>query len=562
MDSPYANQSSDAYSDNMAIQTENKLIYRKNWNEKHNLVLAALWYTGASESSGYSSTISGVASSGMSDPVTGGTMTYSTSGLNSSISSSDSKSRTARGSLNANYTLLDRYTFSSNVNYEGRSSLGKANRWGFFPSVGFAWHLESEPFMENTKDWMNDCKIRASFGQSGDAPGGLSYMGTYSSLGKVIDNAAIAPKTIELDKLKWQTKNEYDLGLESSFLDNRLSTTLDWYYSLADNLLQTNVSIPTTVGYNGSTIKYYNSGSISNKGLEFRIDYDVLNKGDWKVSTTFNVSRNINKIEKLPNNLASTSFTVSNGNYAQKLVPGTPVGSFFGFKYKGVYQNTEQTYAQDAEGNVMRDYSGKAIVMKNNGITCFPGDAQYEDINHDGNIDGNDVVYLGNCMPIVTGGGGFTVKYKSLSLQTFFHYRLGQKVINAARMNSENMYDADNQSTAVLRRWRNEGDNTDIPRALWKYGYNWLGSDRFVENCSFVRLKTISLSYNLPKKLCRRVHANAMNVFITGYDLFTFTNYNGQDPEVNLPSRITDLATDNSQTPRSRRFSTGLTVNF
>jgi hypothetical protein len=210
----------------------------------------------------------------------------------------------------------------------------------------------------------------------------------------------------------------------------------------------------------------------------------------------------------------------------------------------------------------MRDFNGNPIVMKNNGYTCFPGDAKYKDINNDGNIDASDVVYLGNCMPLVTGGGGFNIKYKGLNLTTFIHYRLGQKIINAARMQSENMYDSDNQSTAVLRRWRKPGDDTDIPRALWGYGYNWLGSDRFVEECSFLRLKTLSLSYNLPKDFCKRLHTSSINVFVTGYDLFTLSNYNGQDPEVNLPSGVKELAYDNSQTPRSRRFSTGFTVNF
>jgi len=114
----------------------------------------------------------------------------------------------------------------------------------------------------------------------------------------------------------------------------------------------------------------------------------------------------------------------------------------------------------------------------------------------------------------------------------------------------------------VLRRWRNEGDDTDIPRALWNYGYNYLGSDRFVEDCSFLRLKTLSLSYNLPKSFCKSIGLTSANVFVTGYDLFTFSDYTGQDPEVTLPSKVTEQAEDNSQTPRSRRVSMGITVNF
>jgi hypothetical protein len=129
-------------------------------------------------------------------------------------------------------------------------------------------------------------------------------------------------------------------------------------------------------------------------------------------------------------------------------------------------------------------------------------------------------------------------------------------------MNNEAMYNTDNQSKAVLRRWRNEGDDTDIPRALYNYGFNYLGSDRFVEDCSFVRLKTLSLSYKLPKKICEKFYAAGLNVFVTGYDLFTFTSYKGQDPEVTLPSKLTDLAKDESTTPRSRRFAAGITLTF
>ncbi|MGN1264123.1 MAG: SusC/RagA family TonB-linked outer membrane protein, partial [Prevotella sp.] len=220
------------------------------------------------------------------------------------------------------------------------------------------------------------------------------------------------------------------------------------------------------------------------------------------------------------------------------------------------------TYAKDAEGNIMYNMTGEPIVMKNGTYTCYPGDAKYEDINHDGKIDQNDIVYIGNSSPMLTGGGGFNLKYQNLSLTVFLNYRLGQKIINTARMNAESMYGTDNQSTAVLRRWRNEGDQTGIPRALYKYGLNYLGSDRFVEDCSYVRLQTLSLSYNLPKKFVKKIGLNSANVFFTGYDLLTFTDYNGQDPEVTLPSNVTDIAQDQAQTPRSKRICMGVNINF
>ena len=173
----------------------------------------------------------------------------------------------------------------------------------------------------------------------------------------------------------------------------------------------------------------------------------------------------------------------------------------------------------------------------------------------------NVIVYLGNANPKFFGGGGFQVRWKQLTLTTFFYGRYGQKVINGARINLENMRGKNNQSTAVLHRWRAEGDQTDIPRALYGMGYNYLGSDRFVEDASFLRLKTLSLSYNLPKKWLKSLGINKLNVFATGYDLFTWTSYKGQDPEVKMPSP-TSLVKDSSTTPVSKRYAFGINLDF
>ena len=550
----FANQSYDGYSNNLALQTENKFLFRKNWNDKHSIVATALWRTSQSTSSNYYTIIYGAPSSSMSDPVTGGTIYEMYSG--------DSEVRTLSGVGNFNYTFLNRYTFNATFNYEGKSSLGKDNRWGLFPSYGFAWHLGDEAFMEKL-DWLDEFKVRASYGESGQSPSGTApYIGTYTSLGQYINNSSVAPSTMQLNKLKWESSRESDIGVDISAINRKISLTFDYYYKYTKDLLQKNITIPTSVGYNSSMIAWFTAGELSNRGWEFRIDYEVFKSKDWQLSLNYNISRNENQIEKLPVNLTQENYSFGNGNYGQKNVIGTPSGSFFGFRYAGVYQTAEDTYARDEDGNIMTDLNRKPIVMKNGTYTCFPGDAKYEDINHDGIIDENDIVYLGNCMPTVSGGAGFVLKYKRFSLTTFFHYRLGQKVINQARMDSESMYGTNNQSKAVLKRWRNPGDDTDIPRALWNYGYNYLGSDRFVEDCSYIRLKTVSLNYSFPKEFCTRLRTNSISAFITGYDLFTWTKYTGQDPEVSLPGKVTDLAKDNAQTPRSMRVSAGVNINF
>lgn len=560
-DNTYANQASDAYTNTFSLQTENKLMYTNEWlDKKHQLTATVLWRTAQNRSSNYSAVRYNVASSSISDPGSGG-------GALLSQGSGTSEGRTLSGIGSIVYTFLDRYTINGTANYEGKSSLGKDNRWGFFPSIGASWQVADEPFMKWSNEWLSQWKIRASYGMSGNAPSGTSpYVGTYASIGTYMDASAITANKMQLNKLKWETSTEFDIGTDITLWDGKLTATFDYYRKKTKDLLQRNYSVPSYVGYAPSSgvvkLNWFNSGRLENEGWEFRIDYNVLKTKDWNFSVNWNVNRNINTIIELPENQATEEYTFNNGEYAKRIIAGTAVGSFFGYRYKGVYQNTEDTYGKDAEGNIMYDLQGKPIVMTNGTYVCYPGDAKYEDINHDGKIDKNDIVYLGNSNPIISGGGGFTLKYKSLTMTVFMHYRLGQKIINSARMNAESMRGSDNQSTAVLRRWRNEGDDTDIPRALWGWGFNYLGSDRFVENCSFLRLKTLSLSYSFPKKFCKSLGMNSVSMFLTGYDLFTFSSYTGQDPEVTLPSGITDLAMDSSQTPRSRRFSLGLTLNF
>ena len=552
----FANQAKNAYTNNFSLQTELKGMYTNSWNDKlHQLTATALWRTQQSRSSNSEATRYNVASSSLADPASG-------SGMLLSQNSGISEVRKLSGIGSVVYTLLDRYTINGTVNYEGNSSIGRDNRWGFFPSVGLSWQFADEPFMKWSKDVLTELKIRGSFGQSGNTPGGTSpYVGTYTSLGSYMDGNAISANSMQLNKLKWERSTEWNFGFDFNLWDGKLTGSFDYYNKKTVDLLQKKFYIPGSTGYTDNYLAYYNAGSLRNKGIEFRTDWQAIQTKDWQLKVNFNISRNENEIISMPG-YQEENYTMGNGNYATRIVSGTSVGSFFGYKYLGVYQNTEDTYAKDADGNVMVDLQGKPIIMSNGSYRCYPGDAKYADINNDGKIDKNDIVYIGNSNPMLSGGGGFNLRYKDWSLTVFMHYRLGQKIVNRARMNAESMYSSDNQSTAVLRRWRNEGDDTDIPRALWKYGYNYLGSDRFVEDCSFLRLKTLSLSYNLPKAFCKHIGLNSANVFVTGYDLFTITDYTGQDPEVTLPSSVTALAEDNSQTPRSRRVSMGITINF
>ena len=336
----------------------------------------------------------------------------------------------------------------------------------------------------------------------------------------------------------------------------------EYYIKTTHDLLQQNMKIQSTTGY--STIPWFNDGSIQNKGWELYLrGNSVVKIGDFRVNLDFNISRNRNKIMELPSNKNFTNYdNVSNGKYATSVQIGNPLGSFYGYQFLGVYQNEEQTIARDGAGQYISDLSGNPVYMKVRDYQMRPGDAIYADINHDGVIDEYDIVYLGNAMPTLNGGFGLTLRYGNLRLKPFFQFRTGQSLINRMRINSESMYGKNNQSQAVLKRWRHEGDDTDIPRALWQTGYNYLGSDRFVEDASFVRLKNITLSYSLPKSWLRKLGFTRCDVYITGYDLFTWTKYTGQDPEVSPKTGLHELTEDNSATPRQKRLAIGLTIDF
>ncbi len=554
----YANRSVESSSNSFGIQLYNKLLYIATIAEKHNIVMTAISRVDSSNSSSSSEVTYGNASIHLADPIVGSVVASSGSG--------DSENRKVQFTQSLNYTYDNRYVVQASLTEEGNSSMGKNQRFGTFPSFGASWNVDREHWFDDA-DWLTTGKLRAALGWSGNAPtSGYSYLGAYSTLGTYGNLSAVSPSRMQLDQLKWESSREWDLGFDIRIMD-RYAMTIDYYDKYTKDCLMKDVAIPSTTGY--SKLKYMNSGEMSNKGYEVRFDIDVVKTKMWNAKFSVNTSRNINKIEKLPKNWVAENYSFGNGSYAVRIVEGDPIGSFYGYKYKGVYQNTEDTYAHDSKGSLMRDFNGDVVTMRNGTVRVYPGDAKYEDVNHDGVIDEKDIVYLGNSNPIFVGGGNLNVRYGNtksnfgqFSFTANCNLRLGQKVINSARMDLENMRGASNQSTAVLRRWRKEGDNTDIPRALYGMGYNYLGSDRFVEKASFCRIKTLSLSWAMPKKWMDRAMLQSCTFFVTGYDLFTITKYSGQNPEVALPSSPTKLVKDGSQTPVTKRFACGVTVNF
>lgn len=548
------NKAEDNMSDKISINISNKLIYSQQFKEAHKMIVTMMCNTTDYSNNSYSSGVSGLGSEGLADPTGGGKIT--------SMGSGASRNRTVGFVVNGHYNYKERYLFNAGYRWDGNSRMGSSSRWGGFPSLTLSWNLHNENFLKSIEK-INEIKIRGSWGKSGNSPSSsYPYIGTFNPEGTYVDKGAIGPEQIQLNNLKWEMTTQKNLGVDLNFFNYKLGVTIDIYDKVTDDLLQKDVDVPTSTGF--SKVNYYNSGKAKNYGWEFRVDLkNIVQLKDFSLSANFNISRNRNKILELPSNKNFTNYdNVSNGKYATSVQTGNPLGSFYGYQFLGVYQNEEQTIARDASGNHITDLSGSPVYMKVRDYQMRPGDAIYADINHDGVIDEYDIVYLGNAMPILNGGFGFTFRYGNLRLKPFFQFRTGQSLINRMRINSESMYGKNNQSQAVLKRWRHEGDDTDIPRALWQTGYNYLGSDRFVEDASFLRLKNITLSYSLPKNWLRKVGFTKCDVYVTGYDLFTWTKYTGQDPEVSPKTGLHELTEDNSATPRQRRMAIGLSIDF
>ena len=422
--------------------------------------------------------------------------------------------------------------------------------------------------------------IRPGWGIVGRQPGGEGlFYSKYANGAGYLGEGSTYPQNIQLKKLKWEQKETYNLGTDFGFFNDRITGNVEVYWQYTTDLLMEKRGIPTSSGY--PTLAYQNVGKMENIGWEFNLNGNRiirLGKFSFDFNTTFANNRNqITEMDETCLASLNQEFNRSNGSYLSRVELNTALGSIYGFRYKGVYQYSQYS-PEEIKGvsgpnaPVVRDKDGSVILDENNmtkpmmfcaGSVNYEfkgGDAIYEDINHDGQINELDIVYLGSSLPKITGGFGFKLNYGRWMLNNQFNFRYGNKIINAARMNVEKMYDNNNQSRAVNWRWRVEGDITTIPRALRNTGYNWLGSDRFVEDGSFIRLNYTQLSYSFDPKTLKRWGLTQLSLYLSANNLFCLTKYSGADPEVGYGSM--GVVTDNAQTPRAKSFTAGLTIQF
>lgn len=533
----------------------------------------------------------------------------------SNMSTSNGEWRSMAGVFSTHLSYKGRYNADFTVRADGTTRFGDNNKWGYFPGMSVRWNISDEPWMKWSRKVLSMLAFRPSWGVNGRTPSSeyLQYA-KYAAGSQYGNGNTLLPSTrvdgLQLSDLKWEKTTSWNLGANLGLFDDMIEADFNYYYKKTKDLLNPGVAISSQTGY--TTLAWKNIGSMENKGWEFNITAKKFIKaGKFSMDASFNVAQNFNKITEMDqtvlDGINEDWSADSRGKYFKRIQVGNALGSIFGLRHKGVYQYSydylenlrRQGYVMEGnekimirnnndlvdylnnrflpagktapialnrDGKVITGADGKPLRMtynsKDGGETYKfdGGDVIYEDVNHDGTINSLDMVYLGNSNPKFSGGFGFTFRYGNWSLRTNFVYRTGFKVVNFARMGVEKMYDTTNQSTAVNWRWRKNGDMTEIPRALYNYGYNWLGSDRYVEDASFLRFSYVSLSYDVPKKFLKSVGLNTLRFDLSGQNIFVWSKYSGTDPE--HANNGWNFASDSSQTPRSKSFTLRMRIGI
>jgi len=573
-----SNRADDRESESVTTYTQNTLTFNPDLGNKHKLTGFIGITTNDKQTNWFKSVTNRVASPHLSDPSVPANVTEGgTVGIYSGLT----QFRSINVPMSVQLSLYDRYIINPSASYDGSSRFGRDNRWGFFPSISFRWRVSGENFMRPTKSWLDDLSLRASYGINGREKRSSSskyydILSTYTSYDYTyLGESGTYPENLESSNLKWERSIQTNFGLNFSAFKKRLIVDAEIYKKRTEDMIYTGLTIPSTTGFSKADL---NAGTMDNQGFELTVKVVAIKKKDLTLSAGFNIAHNKNYMRKISNQYPmEKGVGDKNGNYIRRFELDQSIGSIYGYRYKGVYLNQDETIARDANGNKIYTYdsNGNAVEVPmrfSGGTTTYmfqPGDAKYEDINNDGSIDEQDIVYLGNAMPLLTGGFNTNLRYKNITIGANFNFRYGNKLINYTKMNLENMNTYQNQSKAVLRRWRYSYDDPStapsdlLPRAIiGSTHFNYLGSDRFVEDGSFLRFSSLSFKYTFTKKQLAKLPLNTCSFTFTLNNVYLWTNYTGQDPEVTLGSDPFRLGSDRTLVPRSMRGTIGLNVSF
>jgi len=431
------------------------------------------------------------------------------------------------------YNYDSKYLMTVNFRADGSSKLAPNHKWGYFPSASAAWRISSEEFMRSA-EWLDDLKLRVGWGQTGNVfgLGDFDYLArdkyirvNWWELGNTNAVPLYTQNSLTNTGLTWETTTQSNIGIDLTVLKNRLTFALDYYYKLTTNMLM-NVTLPAGSAPTNSLIR--NGGEMTNKGFEFSVNSVNFDK-KFRWTTDFNISFNRNMLTKLTlSQVYNTAKTSDNMNeYIVRNTPGNPLGGFYGYISDGVDPET--------------------------------GELMYRDLNGDGSLTTTDRSYIGDPNPDFMYGMTNVFSFKNFNLSVLLQGTYGNDIFNASRIETEGMYDAKNQSTRVLSRWRRPGMETKIPKA----GYDMKVSSYFVEDGSFLRVKDVSLSYNVTSSTLKNWGITRLQPYFSCSNLLTITKYLGFDPEVNQWGNSgTVQGIDWGTYPQTKSFILGLNLEF
>lgn len=496
-------------------------------------------------------------------------------------SSNDVEARLASLFGRINYSYSDKYLLTLSFRADGSTKFNPYNRWSYFPSGTFAWRISKEKFMDPLSSVINDLKLRIGYGQAGNNRiGNYLYITTFNpNANYYLLNQPVTAYTsaaLANSSLIWEKNISRNIGLDISFLNNRIQLTTDIYQNSSENLL-TSVPVPASRGY---TSQIQNVGSLVNSGIEFQLNATVAQSKNFNWTANFNASFNKNRVKSLGPNQASYTATSgwAGGNVPSDFIVkvGQSIGSVWGLVSDGFWKVSDFNFDPATQ-----NYTLKQGLPINTNFPPQPGVIKFRDLDGDGEIDDNDRTIIGNTLPKVIGGLNQQFQYKSFDLSVFFNFQFGNDVYNANKLEFSSGYTPNSNLLAIMnsdKRWRTIDANgivvtdpTELEKlnanaTIWKpitsaqsfYAQSWA-----IENGGFIRLNNVTLGYRLPKSISSKAKIQSARIYVTGNNLKVFTNYSGYDPEVSTRnSTPVTPGVDYSAYPRSRTYIVGLNLTF